>query len=318
MKLLQKYATRSKVLGLNLLYLVLFILMFVAFLVFKYAMPSLLVGGQSNPIKYNYTFKLKEPVEFDTSIFKNVYAETEEQCKKSFPIGVPDLERIEEEFNALCFDNYVSLFDIDRKNTLVSGMVLNKYKLKQKMDFKPSNTLKPFDFSDKQLITTANSFGYPIGQFLPSMYFTDKTGNDDSLYTTNIGPMHQVLASGVWKQLDYSIAKTLLDSGAHDFYIISGSAYVSPDSKSADNLGVLRNGVNVPTHYYKIIVEPLSGKSAAYLFPNTQNATGHFKRFLIPQQKLEEIIKVKFFKQMDSKLRKKLRDESGSLNQYLK
>lgn len=129
---------------------------------------------------------------------------------------------------------------------------------------------------------------------------------DEGFYTTNTAPMNKYLKYGLWKILEDNTKKLLDKENRRILYVITGSIYLNDK-----DLGIL-GGARIPTHYYKIIVDPDTSGSNTYIIPNKEikfnsnqkmytnnyEDCGNYcelKNFSIQFKELERITKYEFF-----------------------
>lgn len=83
---------------------------------------------------------------------------------------------------------------------------------------------------------------------------------------------------GIWKQLETQERDMALKGG--DYYVISGGIF---DAGHA----VTGNGLGIPTRLYKIIHDKKSGKTQAYLMPNTALPVADLPKYQVPVAEVE-------------------------------
>lgn len=101
--------------------------------------------------------------------------------------------------------------------------------------------------------------GYDRGHMAPAADFTyDAKVMSESFYLDNMMPQAPGLNRGAWKMLE----EKTRDLAVHgDLYVITGTIYQG-------EYKTIGNKVGVPTHVYKIIVQPSKERMIAFLFPN--------------------------------------------------
>lgn len=103
--------------------------------------------------------------------------------------------------------------------------------------------------------------GYDRGHLSPA---AANTANDrimsESFYLTNMVPQVPNLNRGVWLRLELRV-RDLVRVHGKELYVVNGAIYSSGHA-------VIGSGVAVPTHMFKVIVDPKGAKGIAFVFPN--------------------------------------------------
>jgi endonuclease G len=128
---------------------------------------------------------------------------------------------------------------------------------KRKDDFRPDPAIPK---QHQSLLSDYAGFPFDRGHLSPG---ADNNINDDimseSFFLSNMVPQVPNHNRGIWKQLETWERFWVLKGG--DFYIISGGIF-APGHKT------IGNGVGVPTHLYKVIIDKNTKVVTAYLMPN--------------------------------------------------
>lgn len=83
----------------------------------------------------------------------------------------------------------------------------------------------------------------------------------ESFYLSNVAPQHPTLNRQLWNQLEQSIRAWAFEMGA--LHVTTGVVY----KDSVQTVGFRQ--IAVPTHFYKIVTHVESGRTWAFLAPNT-------------------------------------------------
>lgn len=106
--------------------------------------------------------------------------------------------------------------------------------------------------------------GYDRGHLSPAAANTQSMQvMSESFYLTNMVPQVPNLNRGVWLRLELRL-RNIVRNHNRELYVITGAVY-SADHKK------IGNGVAVPTHMFKVIVDAGAGQGIAFLFPNRQD-----------------------------------------------
>jgi DNA/RNA endonuclease G (NUC1) len=199
------------------------------------------------------------------------HAQGNENCANAvFAQPVFNDKTVQSRLQWLCESSYVSAFDPGTQNTLWSEEELkagnivahraNDYELNPKI-----NELNQVHFEDY------DSSGFIIGQILDA---TDDNNNPSRFYLTNtFGEVASNLS--IWKEINNTAQAYAKDRG--EVIIISGVIYMNGHAEFMGTGSFVDKGkivdhrlIAVPTHLYKIIIDPHNGETLAFLMPNTQ------------------------------------------------
>lgn len=298
--------------------------LFISYLVLKFNNPKLLVGGDNPQQNLNYKIQVTSSAHESSSDYKYIFGD-KDNCFQNYPLGAPDLNYDIKEKSALfCYDKYATQYNVLTKTPVWESHVLRSSDFAKGNYVERSNNFredeniagKPFSAKPSDYTRTGFDRGHlaPAGDFA----YNDKYMSD-SFYMTNIAPQAPQNNRQIWSSLEQSIRKLLRTRGVNELYITTGVLYYKneKDESSDGTLGQFK-GIQIPTHFYKIIIEPRSGQSAAYLIPNTNDVGNHsFSEYLIQISELEKITNIDFHPLLNSEQREQIEKNSGSLNQYL-
>lgn len=101
--------------------------------------------------------------------------------------------------------------------------------------------------------------GFDRGHVAPAADMTfDAKAMSESFYLSNMMPQVPGNNRGIWKYLEENVRYWVQVKG--EVYVITGTLF--------DAQPKMMNKVAIPSHVYKIVIDPKSGKQIAYLFPN--------------------------------------------------
>lgn len=83
-------------------------------------------------------------------------------------------------------------------------------------------------------------------------------------YASNTLPMASSLKRGLWQQLEVQIRMSINTPTRQQFYTLTGPIYFNGQNKGT----IGKKGVQIPTHFYKIVVDPNTDGSLSYIIPN--------------------------------------------------
>ncbi len=130
--------------------------------------------------------------------------------------------------------------------------------------------------------------GYDKGHVAPDgdMSF-DQQAEYESFLMTNMTPQAPSINRGIWKLLETSVRGWSAESG-DSLTIYAGPVYnVAVDKK-------VGNGVDVPSGYFKIVINDTTGAYAGWQFPNSGNLGNDLKPLRRPVADIEKTVGVKF------------------------
>jgi endonuclease G len=154
---------------------------------------------------------------------------------------------------------------------------------KRRDDFRPDPKVAPQ--CQAQLSDYAGN-PYDRGHLSPAANNTQTPEiMSESFFLSNMVPQNPNNNRGAWRILE-SWERDWAKSGG-DFYIISGGIY-------AQGHPVIGNGVGVPTHLYKIIIERQSGKVMTYLMPNAPLPVADLPRYQTTLDAVEQATGFRF------------------------
>lgn len=110
--------------------------------------------------------------------------------------------------------------------------------------------------------------GFDQGHMAPAQDFS-KMGDvimSESFLYSNILPQNPNNNRTAWKELEILTRDWAKSRG--EVYVISGPIYA--DGKNMGTIG--RSNIAVPTHLFKVIIDPKRGESIAFVLPNTDIA----------------------------------------------
>lgn len=101
--------------------------------------------------------------------------------------------------------------------------------------------------------------GFDRGHVAPAADMTfSAQAMSESFFLSNMMPQVPGNNRGIWKYLEENVRYWVQVKG--EVYVITGTLF--------DAQPKMMNKVAIPSHVYKIVIDPKSGKQIAYLFPN--------------------------------------------------
>ena len=205
------------------------------------------------------------------------------RCSNFNPPGyIPGTRLKNKNIVPICRQGYYTEVDIDAKiPSYVSYVLTPEHStgcIARSNAFARDNSLT----KDKSASPTdyAHS-GYDIGHMSPDGDNAwDKQVELESFLLTNMCPQLPGFNRGIWKLLESHVRAWALERN-HDLIIISGPVY---DIKKDQMIG---SGIDVPSGFYKIIIDTKTNESLAFLFPHKENLGKDLSKFITNVRDIE-------------------------------
>ena len=111
----------------------------------------------------------------------------------------------------------------------------------------------------RQTLADYTGMGFDRGHVAPAADMTfDAQAMSESFYLTNMMPQVPGNNRGIWKYLEENVRYWAQVKG--EVYVITGALFEGQPK--------MMNKVAIPSHVYKIVIDPKTGKQIAYLFIN--------------------------------------------------
>lgn len=232
------------------------------------------------------------------------------ECKNHYPWGAPKLkdESVNKRSLYICGVAYASQYDPKLKVALWTSERLDKsnyeiehlkhsYKLHlddelpSKMQQSPEDYIKsdyyPKQFANEQNITINN-----LNVSNEELKRVNKIAVNESFRFSNIAPLLSENKK-IWEEMDeYTLN---LISKNERLYIVTGAIYLNGKT----NGQLKKSGALIPTHYYKIIVNPETHGSVNYIIPNKPiEGKASLSEFSVSIKEIERITNIEFFPEL--------------------
>lgn len=120
--------------------------------------------------------------------------------------------------------------------------------------------------------------GLDRGHMAPAADFvSDAKLMSESFFLSNMMPQAPGNNRGIWKSTE---ELTRSWASKSEVYVITGTIY-EPGFKT------MGNGVGVPTHVYKIVIQPANKRLIAFLYPNEKLDPKNIAKFIVPVSEIE-------------------------------
>lgn len=108
----------------------------------------------------------------------------------------------------------------------------------------------------------------------------------ESFFLSNMVPQVPNNNRGIWRILEMQIRDQVKVTG-QSLHVISGAIF-------APGHATIGQGVGVPTHLYKIIINRQTGNATAYLMPNAALPVADLPRYRTTVQAVEQVTGMRF------------------------
>jgi endonuclease G len=237
------------------------------------------------------------------------------ECKYLYPWGPPAVrdKDVTDRSLFICRKSYAVQYDPKIKVPLWEVEILrrdNMVKFNIPTSFSPM--LDP-EIPDKMqasledYIKSDYNFGY-LAQ-VENMYINNSGITDDQLeelnrqslvesfYMTNVIPEAKKV-SVLTKLIDLKARQLVMER--NPIYIVSGPVFLNGNTNGY--IGADKNKVAVPTHIFKILTDPNTHGSIAYLIPNTNELscgnTCTPENFIVPIKEVERVTGIEFYSKL--------------------
>lgn len=124
-----------------------------------------------------------------------------------------------------------------------------------------SDTRLPLD--ERAELRDYSRSGYDRGHLAPSGNMPDGDTQAESFALSNMIPQHPLNNRYLWSAIESTTRILTKRHGA--LFVVTGTIY------SGSDLRTVGNGVAVPTHLYKALLNPATGETAAYVVSNDES-----------------------------------------------
>lgn len=197
------------------------------------------------------------------------------KCNGHVAYGIPGTDD-----QLLCREGYAVGYDYDTKIPAWVAYRLTPDSVNKK--FERSNKFKEDIEIPSKYRSTLSDYkgsGYDRGHMAASAT-VDFSYNamTESFLLSNMTPQLPGLNRQGWKYLESYIREWVNKRG--ELYVITGTLFVGSH-------GIIGNGVHVPTHFYKIIFDPIAMNAIAFLVPHRPISKSDLPAFIVSVDEVE-------------------------------
>lgn len=224
------------------------------------------------------------------SITSENISTSKDYCEKHLKYGVPNSET----FN-FCRIGYAMGFDVKRKYpqwVIYSIDAVNPSKHGSRRDFWQLDPEIPPQFQVSNDLYIRNDYdrGHLVNR--KDVTWNEQAAKEIYVYSVVL-PMHKDVNQKIWLTIENLISEALNYSKVKKLIILSGPIF---DEKTIVNY---RDIADIPGSFYRIVFDPLTLNSAAWIIPNKSyeqsRNTIHIDDFLVPIDEIERQTNTDFF-----------------------
>jgi endonuclease G len=163
----------------------------------------------------------------------------------------------------------------------VAGQLLRSDDFVPDPDLAPGKRAEVSDYKDSN---------YDRGHMAPGADMRwDMEAMRQSFYLSNISPqVGPGMNRGIWKQLEEKVRTWAAQRG--ELYVYTGPIY-APDEPL---ILIGPNQVAAPTHFYKVIFDPVRVEAIAFIMPNSELRTEDMPHYIVTVGEVEKVTGLNF------------------------
>lgn len=214
-----------------------------------------------------------------------------DSCQEYVKYGIPG-----EKGDLLCRTGYALAHNPDHKTPDWVAEYLTSEKAKAVLARSNNFQADPDLESDHRAeLSDYKNSGYDRGHMAPAGNMRwSKVAMDESFFLSNMSPqIGPGMNRGIWKNLEEKVRKWAIARG--ELYIFTGPIYKK--SESIKTIG--DNKVAVPTHFYKIIFDPVRVEAIAFIMPNKKLKAEDLPKYIVSVQEVESETGLDFLSHID-------------------
>ena len=189
-------------------------------------------------------------------------------CPQHFAGGVPPVTPKTPKLRELCFDGFAVLHSGNTKTPVYVAQRLNRRMLEDAKRIKRTDKF----YADARLPSAERAelddykgSGWSRGHMAPAGDMGTEEAKAQSFSLANMVPQDPKQNGGPWAKIEEDTRKYVMRARG-DVYVITGPVF----EPSAQTIGAGR--VTVPSHVFKLVYDPSTGKSWAHWQENSPNA----------------------------------------------
>ena len=224
-------------------------------------------------------------------------ADPEFTCNGHTALGIPA-----ETDQLLCRDGYSVGYDYHMKDPVWVAYHLTPESVNKK--FKRSNRFQEdTDIPEPYRSTPADykGSGYDRGHMAASATVDSSFGAMmQSFLMSNMTPQLPALNRQGWRYLEADVRDWVNERG--ELYVVTGAMFQGPHP-------VIGDGVHVPTHFFKVVYDPVGKDCIAFIVPHTGVSKADLPNFIVSVNEVEQKTGFDFNSQLEDSLENDLEDD---------
>jgi endonuclease G len=200
-------------------------------------------------------------------------------------------------------------------------------------DFQPDPDLPA---AERSTLSDYKSSGFDRGHFAPAADFSkDADAMHESFYLSNMGPQEPSHNRGIWAEIEKYTRRLALKRKA-GLYVITGPVHQVKNGEYVQSLvgsacpsptlepacketfqkkgSIGRKQVYVPLAYYKVLLDPETGGTIAFVVPNMpMDKKAEMKRWVRSVREVEMLTNLQFFTALEKGTRDKIINKQSGL-----
>ena len=223
------------------------------------------------------------------------YAAPFDNCEEYIKYGIPG-----DTGDPLCRKGFALAHNSERKTAVWVAEHLTKEKvagqLQRTDNFAPDPDLPP---GKRAEVSDYKGSNYDRGHMAPSGDMRwDMEAMRQSFYLSNITPqVGPAMNRGIWKVLEEKVRTWASQRG--ELYVYTGPIY-APDEP---RVVIGPNQVAAPTHFYKVIFDPVRVEAIAFIMPNTELRTEDMPQYIVTVSEVEQVTGLNFLGNVNGVIR---------------
>lgn len=215
-------------------------------------------------------------------------------CINLVKLGFPTYSTPQQNDWFICHDGYALEYNPRSKTPMWVAEHLTADNLKNKIavrqeDFRPDPNI---DLKNESSLSSFSGSGYDRGHMAPAEDFKNSIRQmSESFYLSNMVPQNPDNNRGIWARLEKNIRLWTFKKG--ELYVFTGPVFINgnPQGWIGENL----NQVAIPTHLYKVILDPKEKEVFCFLIPNTAVPIGDLNKYGAKLSDIEKLTGLNFF-----------------------
>lgn len=227
-----------------------------------------------------------------------------DRCQEYVKYGTPS-----EKGDLLCRVGYALAHNPEHKTPDWVAEHLTREKaravLARSNDFQPDPDLEP---GQRAELADYKNSGYDRGHMAPAGDMRwDKEAMSESFFLSNMSPqIGPGMNRGIWKNLEEKVRLWAIKRG--ELYIFTGPIYANGSSEKT----IGSDKVAVPTHFYKIIFDPVRVEAIAFILPNQSLKAKDLPNYIVSVHEVEAQTGLNFLSNIDEPVQQLVESKKAS------